>query len=179
MRANLAGIVSVGLLVGLLGCAREHEKTAVVNPQTMKFSQAGVSLMVGEEWQASNVTEVHNMKPPTLVSQAGVIRVILLPPDRAEPEIVADGLRADFESNPKASKHSFRRQKFVSETGVQGLCISYLQFVGKEDQLSEVQNLHCLVKNKAGRCVVINYLASGVGDSDTVTRTIRNSLALQ
>jgi len=179
MKAKFVGIVFAGLLLGLLGCAREREQVKVANPRTLGFSQAGVSLVLGEEWQLENLSPPHSLKPPTLVSPAGVIRVILLPPDRAEPESVADGLRAAFDGDPKVSKHSFRRQKFVSEKGLSGICISYLQLGEKDGQPSEVQNRHYLVKNRAARCVVINYLASAGADSDAVNRSIRNTLALQ
>jgi hypothetical protein len=179
MRLHLVGVVSVGLLAGLLGCAREREQTAIPNPRTLGFSQAGVSLVVGDEWQASDLTTPHNLKPPTLTGPAGVIRVILLPPDRTDPEVVASGLRSAFDADPRVAKHTFRRQKFVSKNGVQGICISYLQRTEKDGQVTEVQNHHFLVKNRAARCVVINYLATAGADFDPVTRTIRNTLALQ
>jgi hypothetical protein len=178
MRSSMVGFVFVGMLVSLLGCARQHQQVKAPNPRTMEFSKAGVSLMLGEEWQANNFTSP-SLQPPTLVSPAGVIRVVLLPPDRAEPENVADGLRASFETNPQAAKHSFRRQKFVSKTGVQCVCISYIQLTEKDGQVSEVQNRHYLLKNRGGRCVAINYLASAGIDSDPVNRMIRGTLALE
>ena len=84
---------SVFFLTGVLlaaGCARERGQTKAPNPHTTGFSQAGVSLVLGEEWQSSNLASQHSLQPPTLTSQAGVIRVMLLPPDRSEPELVAD-----------------------------------------------------------------------------------------
>ena len=161
-----------------LCCWIPHNWTHALH-ETSIFSQAGVSLVLGEEWQSSNPTTGHSLQPPTLVSDAGIIRVILLPPDRTEPDSVADGLRAAFDENPKAAKHSFRRQKFISEAGVQGICISYLQRTEQNQQISEVQNRHYLVKNRGGRCVVINYMATAQGDSEMVNRTIRNTLAMQ
>jgi len=139
MRANLAGLVSIGLLAGILGCAREHEKVKAPNPHTTGFAQAGVSLVLGDEWQANDLAAPHSLKPPTLVSDAGVIRVILLPADRTDPEAVADGLRASFDANPKAGKHSFRRQKFVSKTGVPGICVSYLELAERKGRVSEAR----------------------------------------
>jgi hypothetical protein len=179
MRMNLVNIVSLGVLVSLLGCAREHDKVKTQNPHTLGFSQAGVALVLGDEWQPNDGTAPHSLRPPTLVSSAGVIRVMLLPVDRADPEVVANGLRAAFEANPKAAKHSFRRQQFVSKTGVQGICISYLQTSENGGRVSEVQNSHYLVRNRAARCVAINYLAAADADSDAVSRTIRNTVALQ
>ena len=146
----------------------------------MAFAQAGVSLVVGEEWQCSNVTSERALYPPTLVSQAGTIRVLLLPPDRSDPAIVADGLRADFDRDPRVAKHSFRKQQFASDKGAQGLCVSYLQRTGANGGESTVENSHYLVKNRAGRCVAINYVASGEGvDTYAVRRMLRTSLSLQ
>ncbi len=182
MKANLVGVVSVGLLVGMLGCAREREKAKTPNPRTMVFSEAGISLVLGEEWQFNNLSNPasrHSLRPPTLTSQAGVIRVILLPVDRADPEAVADGLRESFDADRNAGKHSFRRQKFVSRNGVQGICVSYLERTERNGKVSEAQNHHFLIRNQAARCIAINYLASENSDPDTVSRTIRNTLALQ
>jgi hypothetical protein len=179
MRANLVGLVSIGLLAGMLGCAREHEKVKAPNPHTTGFAQAGVSLVLDDAWHADNLATPHSLQPPTLVSEAGVIRVILLPADRTDPEAVADSLRASFDANPKAGKHTFRRQQFVSKSGVQGICVSYLELPERNGRVSEVQNHHYLVKNKAARCVAINYLAPANVEADTVSRTIRTTLALQ
>jgi len=162
----------------LLGCQPERLQTASVNPRTITFAQAGLSLLVGEEWQCQNVNSDHGLYPPTLVSRAGKIRVVLLPPDQTDPANVADVLRARFDVNPQVAKHSFRREQFASDHGAQGLCVSYLQQAA--GGWSTVENSHYLLRNRAGRCVAINYLASA-GDTDTsaVRRMLRSGLSLQ
>jgi hypothetical protein len=178
MKWNPLFIASLLLAVLLLGCRPERIQTASTNPRTIAFAQAGVSLVVGEEWQCQNVNSDHNLYPPTLLSQAGKIRVVLLPPDQSDPAIVADVLRARFDFNPQVAKHSFRRQQFASDNGVQGLCVSYLQQAA--GGTSTVENSHYLVKNRAGRCVAINYLASADDvDTSAVRRMLRTSLSLQ
>ena len=173
-------IASLGLAALFLGCRPERMQTRPINPRTMAFAQAGVSLVVGEEWQCNNVTSERSLYPPTLVSQAGRIRVLLLPPDRSDPAIVADGLRADFDLNPRVAKHSFRKQQFANDNGVRGLCVSYLQSAEANGGEIAVENSHYLVKNRAGRCVVINYLASTDGvDTSGIHRMLRTSLSLQ
>ena len=173
-------VVSLLLSVLVLGCRPERMQTTAINPRTMAFTQAGVSLVVGEEWQCQNVNSERGLYPPTLVSQAGTIRVVLLPPDRSDPAIVADGLRAAFDRNPRAAKHSFRKQQFVSDKGAQGLCVSYLQQGSANGGEATMENSHYLVKNRAGRCVVINYVASADGaDTSTIQRMLRTSLSLQ
>jgi hypothetical protein len=180
MKWNPLPLAPLALVVLLLGCRPERIQTNPINPRTMAFAQAGVSLVVGEEWQCQNVNSERSLYPPTLVSQAGRIRVLLLPPDRSDPAAVADGLRSDFELNPRVAKHSFRRQQFASDNGVRGLCVSYLQSVKASGGETTVENSHYLVKNRAGRCVVINYVASADGvDTSAIHRMLRTSLSLQ
>lgn len=155
-------------------------QTNAINPRTMSFNQAGLTLIVGEEWECQNVNSERSLYPPTLVSQAGKIRVLLLPPDRSNPTIVADGLRTAFEVNPLVARHSFRKREFASEKGAQGLCISYLQRANVKGAETTVENSHYLLKNRAGRCVIINYIASAEDvDTSAVHRMLWTGLSLQ
>jgi hypothetical protein len=173
-------VASLLLAVLLLGCRPERMQSSSVNPRKMAFKQAGVSLVLGEEWQCQNVDSERGLYPPTLVSQAGNIRIVLLPPDRSDPEIVADSLRVAFDLNPRVAKHSFRKQQFASDDGVRGLCVSYLQRASAQGRECTMENSHYLVKNRAGRCVVINYMASADDvDTSPVHRMLRTSLSLQ
>jgi hypothetical protein len=180
MRRNTFAVAPVVLAVLLLGCRPERLQTAATNPRTMAFNEAGVSLVLGEEWQLQNPNTDRSLYPPTLVSHAGRIRVLLLPPDRSNPAVVADGLRAAFDADPRVTRHSFRKQQFASEKGAQGLCVSYLQRGAANGSEAPLENSHYLVKNRAGRCVVINYLASAANiDTSSLHRTLRTGLALQ
>jgi hypothetical protein len=164
----------------LLGCRPERLQTAAVNPRTMAFNEAGVSVVLGEEWQWQNAPSQGSLYPPTLVSQSGRIRVLLLPPDRSDPAVVAEGLRAAFDANPQVAKHSFRKQQFATDKGARGLCVSYLQREKANGLEATVENSHYLVRNRAGRCVVINYLASADNiDTSSLHRMLRTSLSLQ
>jgi hypothetical protein len=62
---------------------------------------------------------------------------------------------------------------------VPGACVSYLEITERNGRVSEAENNHYLIKNKAARCVVINYVASASRDADAVNRTIRSTPALQ
>jgi hypothetical protein len=180
LKWNPLPLVSLALALLLLGCRPERMQTHPINPRTMAFAQAGVSLVVGEEWQCQNVNSEHSLYPPILVSQAGRIRVVLLPPDRSDPAIVADGLRAAFESNPSVAKHSFRRELFTSDNGARGLRVSYLQSAKSNEGETTVEHSHYLVRNRAGRCVAINFVASADGaDTSAIHRMLRTSLSLQ
>ena len=175
-----SAVPSLVWVVLLLGCRPERIQTSIANPRKIPFTQAGVSLVVGEEWECQNLQPGHSLYPPTLVSQAGRIRIVLLPPDRSDPEMVADGLRATFDRNPHAAKHTFRKQQFSNDNGVRGLCVSYVEQMDAEGGESTVENAHYLVKNRAGRCVVINYVASAnASDTSAIHRMLRAGLSLQ
>jgi len=179
MKSTVVAGVCLVLVIGVCGCAREKNRTKSVNPHTMAFTKAGVSLIVGDEWQCSNLEPEHALLPPTLISPAGRIRVMLLPPDRSDPAAVADALRASFEGNPQAARHSFRRQEMVGTNGLRMICISYLQQSDLDGQLKELQRREYLVKNRSGRCVAINYSAEPGSDADSVHWMIQRTLALQ
>jgi hypothetical protein len=164
----------------LVGCRPERMQPSSLNARKVTFTQAGVSLVVGEEWESKNTHSDSTLYPPMLVSQAGTIRVVLLPPDRSDPAVVADGLRAAFDRNSRATKHSFRRQQFANDRGVRGLCVSYLQQTGKNGNVAVVENSHYLVRSRAGRCVAINYVASADNkDASAIDRMLRTGLSLQ
>ena len=170
------------LLLGVLlsGCRPERMQTNLTNPRTMAFTQAGLTLVVGEERQCQNIHPESALYPPMLISPVGRIRVLLLPPDRSNPAIVADGLRTAFDVDPRVAKHTFRKREFASDHGVRGLCISYLQRAKVNGAETTVENSHYLVRNRAGRCVVINYMASAENvDTSAIHRMLRTGLALQ
>jgi hypothetical protein len=180
MKTRRLTLAALLLSVLLVGCRPERMQPSTANTRKVTFTQAGVSLAVGEEWECKNPHPDSALYPPTLVSPAGAIRVVLLPPDRSDPATVADGLRAAFDRNPRAAKHSFHRQQFANDHGVRGLCVSYLQQIGKNGSASVVENSHYLVKSRAGRCVVVNYLASAdTADTAAIHRMLRTGLSLQ
>jgi hypothetical protein len=180
MNWKLMPLTSLLLAVFLVGCRPERIQTSAANPRTMTFSQAGMTLVVGEEWECQNVSSERSLYPPTLVGPAGSIRVVLLPSDRSNPAVVADGLRTAFEANPLVAKHSFRKREFSSDKGARGLCVSYLQRTKVQGTEATVENSHYLLKNRAGRCVIINYLASAEDvDTSAVHRMLRTGLSLQ
>jgi len=154
-------------------------QTDGANPRKACFKQAGITLVVGEEWECEHVGAERDLYPPTLVGPAGSIRVVLLPTDRSDPAVVADGLLIACKANPLVVRHSIHMRKFASDKGVQGLRVTYLQDADCKGAQSCVENSHYLLRNRAGRCVIINYLASA-GDVDTaaVDRMLRTGLSL-
>ena len=178
---KLFGSLAVAVLLGmsLAGCARERNQMKSDTPRTLIFSRAGVSLAVGDEWQYSNLDSSHTLRPPTLVSQAGTLCILLLPPDRSEPRMVAEGLHTLVVNDRQAARHSFSRQELFGTSGLRIIYVSYAQQAERDGRPVEFQNRHYLLKNRDGRCVAIKYLARAGGDADSVHRMILGSLALQ
>jgi hypothetical protein len=180
MKTRILPLAVLLLSASFLGCRPERMQPSSLTTRKVAFTQAGVSLVVGEEWQCKDPDPGSALYPPTLVSPAGSIRVVMLPPDRSDPIVVADGLRAAFDRNERATKHSFQRQQFANDHDVRGLCVTYLQQIGKNGTASVVENSHYLVKNRAGRCVAINYLASAdTADTSAIHRMLKTGLSLQ
>ncbi len=178
---KLCRVAPVFLLTSLLlGCRPERMQVTPIHPRTVVFGRAGISLVVGEDWECRDVATEHSLRPPTLVSRAGTIRVLLLPPDRSDPVTIADVLRADFDESRRVARHSFRKELFTSDSGVRGLCVSYLERADADSRETYVENSHFLVKNGAGRCVAINYLAAAEPTSAYAVRhMLQTSLSLQ
>jgi hypothetical protein len=163
-----------------VGCRPERMLSSAGNPRSVSFTQAGVSLVLGKEWQPQGGVPDQGLYPKTLVSHEGSIRVVLLPPDRSDPEVVADWLRAAFELNPRSAKHSFRKKQFANQQGIHGLCITYLLQTGTIGSGLALENSHYLLMSRAGRCVAVKYVgAQEVDDSSEVHRMLLAGLSLQ
>jgi hypothetical protein len=163
----------------LLGCRHGRVETTTANLHTRSFEQAGMTLVLGRGWECHKA-DAGGLYPATLVGPAGSIRVVVLPEDRSNPAAVAEGLSRSSRANPLVVRHSLQRQRFVSDKGVQGLRISYLQYADREGTQTGIENSHYLFKNRAGRCVAIKYVASASNaDTAGVHQMLQAGLSLQ
>jgi hypothetical protein len=180
MKSSNWVFVPLGLAVLLLGCRHGRVETKATNLHTMAFEHAGMRLALGGGWDCQKADGDGGLYPATLVGPTGSIRVVVLPQDRSDPAAVAEGLSRSSRANPLVARHSLQRRRFITDKGVQGLCISYLQYADREGPQTGVENSHYLFKNRAGRCVVIKYVASAWNaDSTGVHRMLQTGLSLQ
>lgn len=108
-----------------------------------------------------------------------MIQVLVLPAQRSDPQVAVAGLRAAFDANQKAVKDSFKEEQFVTESGLQGIRVSYSQTSEKDDQPIESRSYNYILRNREGHGVGVNYIATSKSDSDEVHQMIRQTLKLQ
>jgi len=170
--------MALGIAVSFSGCNGDRNPPQSKTSHTLTFADAGVSLVVGEGWQYDPLNAPHTLRPPTLQSPAGTIRVILLPRDLADLNSVADGLRKAFEQDRRSLKHSFRRQELRGVNGLRIISVSYDQNTEKGGRAVEMENHHFLVTNRDGRCVAINCLAEAGTDAASLGRMVTGGLSV-
>jgi hypothetical protein len=164
--------------ISLTACKRE-EGVGAVSDGTVTFAGSGITLAPGDGWKRIEIAAGPGQCPPTLVGKSEIIQVLLMPPDRSDPQAAVAGLQAAFNANPKALKDSFKQEPFVAEGGLQGVRVSYSQQSEKDGQPSESRSYNYLFKNRGGRVVGVNYVATASGDSETVHQMIRKTLKHQ
>lgn len=139
----------------------------------------GVGFSLGEGWTCAHAPSSPGLYPIRLVGRAGMVRVILLPPELADPKAAATGLRATFEDNPAAIPGSFIEQPFVTDSALRGLHVQFRQRSQQEADTAEIENHHYFVRNQQGRCVAVHFQPGQTGEAEAVDRMIRNTLHLQ
>lgn len=154
---------------------------------TVSFSGSGVSLTPGEGWYRCELSAGQEVFltdgthcGPVIVSQSGMLTVSLRDKQHSSLESMATTMRAECDSLACADKHSFRREKFVTEGGLRGLHVSYVQRnVQPDGRVTETRCHHYLVNRADGRGVDIAYLVDSEHDSKPAHEMIRKSLHLQ
>ena len=163
-------LASVAVLVGYARIERSHLGT---------ISSGGVCFSLGGDWRPDANAAGHGLYPTRFVSQSGVVRVILLPPELGDLRTAAEGLLKTFEADPKAIQGSYRQETFVTDGALGGIHARYREQMQHDGRMIEAECHHYFVRNHSGRYVVINYQASPYGDPIAVDRMIRNTLRLQ
>ena len=176
----IATLVAHALVV--VACKKKASDTTAPTPGVVVFEGAGVSLVPCDGWKQIGRGSFAGAAPPgvclpTLAGKGGLIQVLLLPPDRSEPQTAAVGVRAAFDANPKSVKDSFRQESITVESGAQVIYISYSQ--QPEGETPEGRSHNYIVKNREGRGVAINYITNARTDSDAVHKMIRQTLRVE
>ncbi len=183
MKAAVLVIASIALAVIVVAC----NPNATDSPPpsagaAVRFEGSGVSLVPGDQWKQIGENAFGGFAPPgvclpTLAGKAGLIQVLLLPPDRSDRQTAAAGVREAFEANPKSIKDSLRQEAITVSSGTEVIYLSYLQH--GEGDAPESRSHNYILKNRAGRGVAISYLANARTDSETVHQMIRQTLRVE
>jgi hypothetical protein len=154
---------------------------------TVSFSGSGASLTPGEGWYRCELSAGQEVFltdgthcGPVIANESGMLTVSLRDKQHSSLESMAASMRAECDSLASADKHSFHREKFVTEGGLRGLHVSYVQRnVQPDGRVTKTRCHHYLVNRADGRGVDIAYLANSERESKSAHEMIRKSLNLQ
>jgi len=183
MKLTILVIALVAIAAVLVACKRQATDAIPPSTGAVAFEGSGVSLVPGDEWKQIGRGSFVGAAPPgvclpTLTGKAGLIQVLLLPPDRSDPQTAAAGLRTAFDANPKAIKDSFRQESIAVQSGARVVYVTYNRQPDKEGG-SEGRSHNYIVKNREGHGVAINYITMARSDSDAVHQMIRQTLKVE
>lgn len=178
------GFVTLLLFIAAVRC----EGAASLPPPitgTVTFSGSGASLTPGEGWYRYELpagagvflTDGRHCGP-VIASESGMLTVSLRDKQHGTLKAMAARVRAECKHLPSADRGSFRREAFVTGSGLQGLHVSYVQ--RKVDGRTQATRCHhYLINNRDGRGVDIAYFADAERESNAAHEMIRKSLRLQ
>lgn len=172
----IAGLARVAVTTLVVACKRESNSFTEQGSGVVAFTDAGVSLDVGDGWRRANSSPAPPVCQPMLIGEHGILQAMLFAPDRSDVEKAASGLRATFDADARAVKDSFRQEEFTTQSGLRGIHVSYTQRHEQQGRVTETRNHNYIVTNRKGRCVSISYIALARGDSETVHQMVRKSL---
>jgi hypothetical protein len=176
----IVALVALGVVV--VACKKQAGETTASGACVVAFEGAGVSLVPGVDWKQLGRGSFAGAAPPgvclpTLAGKSGLVQVLLLPPDRSEPQTAAAGVRAAFDANLRSIKDSYRQESITVQSGAQVIYVSYSQ--QPEGATPEGRSHNYILKNRAGRGVAINYITNARTDSEVVHQMIRETLRVE
>ena len=187
MKLNIHTIqfLSVTILIAAARCESAHmPPPAIIGRVT--FNGSGTSLSPGEGWYryeppagAGLFLPEGTACGPIIASESGMLSVSLRDAQHSSLESMAAGVRRESDSLPSEDRRSFRREAFVTRSGLRGLHVSYVQHSVQDGRARATRCHHYFVINQDGRGVDIAYLADSERDSKAAHQMIRKSLSLQ
>ncbi|MBN9694087.1 MAG: hypothetical protein J0M24_27925 [Verrucomicrobia bacterium] len=179
MKPTILIFVLIAVGVVIVACNRQSTEATPPSSGAVAFSGSGITLTPGDGWKRIEIAAGPGQCPPTLVGTGGMVQVLVLPPDRSDPQVAVKGLRAAFDANTKAVKDSFKQEQFTTESGLQGIRASYSQQSEEDGRVTESRSYNYIVRNRDGRGVGVNYIATAQSDSDAIHQMIRKTLRLE
>jgi hypothetical protein len=174
MKLNIhtIGFVTLLLFIGAGRCEGAAWPPAPITG-TVTFSGSGASLTPGEGWYRYELEAgtgvflsdgIHC--GPIIASETGMLTVSLRDKQHGTLKAMAARVRAECKRLASADGGSFRRDAFVTESGLQGLHVSYVQRSVWDGRAEATRCHHYLINNRDGRGVDIAYLADAERDSN-------------
>ena len=161
-------LVVLGLFLLVTGCKPSHR---------INFKPASVSIDPREGWKRLNIPAMPPVCSPRLISKAGVINVLLLD-DFTDIKKATDMLQERFTTTTKAMPDSFKREDFLTDSGVKGIHLSYTTW-SAHSTTPDARSHSFITQNRLGKCVSISYITSPDRESAAVLEAIRKTLRVE
>ena len=170
-------VMLAAIFSALFGCNRSSPPPTVVPSTTsVVFAGSGIRADPGPGFKPIDaLVAPPGVCLPTLVGSGGIVQVILLPADRADPVQAAAGLRTSFEQDTNSVPNSYQQSEFHSQSGLDGLFVTRARRTEKQGRTVEARSYSFLVLNAQGRCVAVDYLTIAPG-TPTVVESIRHTI---
>jgi len=179
------GFAAVSLFIAAIrGEGAQPPSPPIAGP--ISFIGSGVSITPGSGWYrydlpagAGVFVPDGTLCGPIIVSDSGMLSVSVRDKLHSTLDLMAATLRAECQRLASADKQSFRREPFVTESGLRGFHVSYVQRNLRDGRATATRCHHYLVTNRDGQGVDIAYLADAERDSNVAHQMVRQSLTLQ
>jgi hypothetical protein len=168
MKTTLLLVALVGLLGLATGCKPSNRVT---------FKPALISIDPGEGWKQMEMAADPPKCSPRLMGKTGMINALHFP-DMTDIKKVADQMQTSFSGNNKALPDSFKREDFATESGLNGIHLSYTAQSDKTGP-PDMRSHSFVTHNRRGECVSISYITSPERESAATLEAIRKTLRVE
>jgi hypothetical protein len=152
----------------LAGCKPSHR---------VNFKPPNVSIDLGDGWKQINIPVDLPACSPCLISKAGMINAVFLE-QFTDVNQAADFLQARFSTGHFAVPDSFKRENFTTDSGLNGVHLSYSATSAKGTAPDE-RSHSFITQNMVGKCVSVSYITSPSAESAAVIEAIRKTLRVE
>ena len=168
MKTTAILVALLGVLVLAVGCKPSNRVT---------FKPALISVDPGLGWKQIDLPADPPKCSPRLMGKAGMINALLLD-QFTEVKKAADHLRSSFGTSSKALPDTFKQEDFVSESGLNGIHLSYTAQSSKSSP-PDMRSHSFITQNRRGQCVSVSYITSPDAESLAVLEAIRKTLRVE
>lgn len=169
MNTTIRILALIALLGLVVGCKPSHRVT---------FKPALISIDPGEGWKLVETPATPPTCTPALVGQAGLINAVMLEGEVADAKQMADKVQAMFVANSKAVPDSFKQENFTTDSGLNGVHLSY-SAKGAKGGASDTRSHSFITRNGSRRYISISYITSPDAESAAVLEAIRKTLQVE